>query len=200
MSFTSDFSLNLIGDLAAPYALIIQSNRSIGNIIPNIVTKETHQDLLTITEHPVEVGATISDHAFNNPPTVEMRCGFSDSTAASEGYVQAIYQEFLALQFSKTPFSVSTGKRFYSNMLIAAIEVMTDETSEFALDIVVDLQNVIITDTTSSGSASQPSASSNPSNNSLPQQTAPTANVGPQTPLPDSSVGDFPTFSGTNFG
>ncbi|WP_368855305.1 phage baseplate protein, partial [Escherichia coli] len=40
------------------------------------------------------------------------------------------YQQILDLQSSRIPFDVVTGKRLYSNMLIRAIEVTTDRTSE----------------------------------------------------------------------
>jgi hypothetical protein len=40
------------------------------------------------------------------------------------------YQELLDLQNSRVPFDVVTGKRIYTNMLIRALEVTTDRTSE----------------------------------------------------------------------
>jgi len=165
--------LNLIGDLAAPYALITQSGRAIGMIIPEVVIEEIHHDQTRITDHPVETGAAISDHAFNMPPEVEMRCGFSNSTAGAEGYVQSVYQEFLALKATRQPFDVSTGKRQYQNMLISSLVVTTDETSEFALNIVVGLRYIIITNTTQTAGAAQSAQAS-------PQQTAAAVNTGIQ--------------------
>lgn len=83
--------MSLIDDL---YALISSPVRVIGTIIPDVVVEEHHRDQLVITDHPVERGAAISDHAFKLPVEVEIRCGFSNSSAGIEGYVQAVYQEF----------------------------------------------------------------------------------------------------------
>ncbi|MFP8760458.1 phage baseplate protein, partial [Klebsiella grimontii] len=56
--------------------------------------------------------------------------------------------ELLDLQNSRVPFDVVTGKRIYSNMLIRALEVTTDRTSENVLSAVLTLREVIITSTT----------------------------------------------------
>lgn len=140
--------LSLIDDA---YALITGANRSIGTIIPEVVVEEIHRDQLIVTEHPVEHGATISDHAFKRPSQIEMRCAWSDSTAGSEGHVQEVYQELLDLQLQREPFDVSTGKRLYSNMLIDSLGVTTDEKSEHALMVVVGLKEVIIVNTETTG-------------------------------------------------
>jgi hypothetical protein len=42
-------------------------SRKIGVIIPDVVVSEKHSDTLEITEHPVETGAAISDHAYKRP-------------------------------------------------------------------------------------------------------------------------------------
>lgn len=38
----------------------------IGVLIPSVVVSEKHTDTLEITEHPVEVGAAVADHAYKN--------------------------------------------------------------------------------------------------------------------------------------
>ncbi|MCA8576900.1 phage baseplate protein, partial [Escherichia coli] len=57
------------------------------------------------------------------------------------------YQQLLDLQSSRVPFDVVTGKRVYSNMLVRAIEVTTDKTSENVLNCTLTLREVIITQT-----------------------------------------------------
>lgn len=144
----------LIGDALASYALISTGQRSIGDLYPHVVVEETHHDEMAITEHPIETGAPITDHAFNRQPFVEIRCGWSNSTAASEGYVQAVYRALLDLQSSRTPFNVSTGKRQYSNMLMASVMVRTDVESEYALNVVGVARQITITSTQTTGSSS----------------------------------------------
>ncbi|WP_187273274.1 phage baseplate protein [Methylobacterium sp. WL19] len=168
--------MSLLGELT--YALISSASRDIGGIMPDVVVEEMHRDELIITDHPVETGAAITDHAFKRPSEVEMRCGFSNSSAGSEGYVQEVYQEFLALQASRQPFNVSTGKRSYRNMLIRGLAVTTDPKSEKALNVVVALREILIVSTqrTSSGSGSGGSGTAAPaasaSDQASPQTTS----------------------------
>lgn len=139
--------------------LFQQQSRRIGLIIPSVVISEKHSDTLEITEHPVETGAPVSDHAYKRPSEVVMEVGFSGGGSlldfidtSSLGLMLGLspretYQQILDLQASRIPFDVVTGKRLYSNMLIRAIEVTTDRTSENVLMAVLTLREVIITQT-----------------------------------------------------
>ena len=172
--------------LDTSFALITHPNpRSIGTIIPDIVVEEIGHDQLQVTEFPVESGAPISDHAYKRPPEIIMRCGFSNSTAQTEGYVQAVYGLFLDRQNALQPFNVTTGKRQYSNMLISSLLVTTDQESEYALNIVVGLKMVIITNT-SGGGAFAPAA-----NQSFPEQTSQLENSGTSQPLSQGVGNNF---------
>ena len=113
--------------------LFQQQSRRIGLIVPSVVISEKHDDSLEITEHPVEVGAAISDHAFRRPSEVVMQVGFAgggslldfvdtSSLGLSVGIgPKETYQELLNLQSSRVPLDVVTGKRIYTNMLIRAL-------------------------------------------------------------------------------
>ncbi|HAT1691958.1 bacteriophage protein [Raoultella planticola] len=139
--------------------LFQQQSRRIGLIIPSVVISEKHSDTLEITEHPVETGAPVSDHAYKRPSEVVMEVGFSGGGSlldfidtSSLGLTLGLspretYQQILDLQASRIPFDVVTGKRLYGNMLIRAIEVTTDRTSENVLMAVLTLREVIITQT-----------------------------------------------------
>ncbi|HDU2896812.1 TPA: hypothetical protein RFF92_001641 [Klebsiella aerogenes] len=139
--------------------LFQQQSRRIGLIVPSVVVSEKHSDTLEITEHPVETGAPVSDHAYKRPSEVVMEVGFAGGGSlldfidtSSLGLKLGLspketYQQILDLQSSRIPFDVVTGKRLYSNMLIRAIEVTTDRTSENVLMAVLTLREVIITQT-----------------------------------------------------
>ncbi len=141
--------------------LFNQRSRKIGLIIPDVVVSEKHQDALEITEHPVEIGAPVSDHSYKRPAEVTMEMGFSgggslldfaDTSAIGISLgtsTKEIYQQILDLQASRVPFDVTTGKRQYSNMLIRDIDVTTDRTSENVLMCVLTLREVIISQTQS---------------------------------------------------
>ena len=49
-------------------------------IIPDVVISEEHDDEVTVTRHPVDQGAPISDHAYKNPSVLNVRFGWSDSS------------------------------------------------------------------------------------------------------------------------
>jgi hypothetical protein len=54
-----------------------------GVIVAQITESERHVDELRITDHPVESGAPITDHAFKMPVEVTIRCSWSNSPPQS---------------------------------------------------------------------------------------------------------------------
>ena len=183
------FASNLLGPVS------IRQGRSIGGLIPDVVIEESHRDELTITEHPVEQGAAISDHAFKQPAEVTARYGWSNSAATLAGGiagvlgvtdaaapdVSEVYQTLLALQESREPFDLITGKRVYADMLIRSLQLHTDATSENALMVTVTMRQVIIVQTRTTNL--KPAA-----NHSQPQNTAETENVGTVAPASRKSL------------
>lgn len=173
--------------LDATFALIVGVGRSIGGIIPDVVVEEVHRDTLMITDHPVETGAAISDHAFMMPVEIEMRVGWSDSSSGYIGAARDAYEMLQALQQSRTPFTVITGKRVYSNMLIRGLQAQTDVHSENILQCTCNMREVIIvsTQTTSSKVGAQ-------SAQATPAKTAATNKIGTkQLGIPHPAGGAF---------
>lgn len=124
--------------------------RNIGGFIADVTISEHHTDEMAITENPVERGADITDHAYKRPSSVVIRAGWSNSSLSAlinPFYVQTIYAQFLALQRSAQPFSITTGKRVYDNMLIRRMTVETDEKSENALLATFECQEILLADT-----------------------------------------------------
>lgn len=56
---------------------------TIDSIAIQATLEETGTDLVTVTDHPVEAGAEISDHAYYRPAELTMRCGWSNSNTSS---------------------------------------------------------------------------------------------------------------------
>ncbi|HHT0407052.1 TPA: phage baseplate protein [Raoultella ornithinolytica] len=144
--------------------LFQQQSRRIGLIVPDVVITERHSDTLEITEHPVEKPTStgvgfVSDHAYRRPSELVMEVGFSgggtlldllDTSAIglSLGISPSeTYQKLLDLQRSREPFSVTTGKRQYTNMLIRVLDVTTDKTSENVLMATLTLRELPTTQT-----------------------------------------------------
>ncbi|HKS34811.1 MAG TPA: hypothetical protein VJS14_13890 [Enterobacteriaceae bacterium] len=141
-----------------------QQSRRIGLLIPSVVVSEKHSDTMEITEHPVEKPTSsgagfIADHAYRRPSEVVMEVGFagggslldlfdiSDLGLSLGKSPQEVYEELLRMQRDRELLDVITGKKKYSNMLIRAIEVTTDKTTENVLAAVLTLREVILTET-----------------------------------------------------
>lgn len=172
-------------------ALFRPSSRAIDIIIPDVVFEEIHRDELIITQHPVEKGAAITDHAFKRPAELEMRVGWSDSTAGYMGYARQVYDRLRRLQDERRPFPVYTGKRRYQNMLMRGLALTTDDKSEFAALVVVALQEVILTSTqTTGGQQNGPqSGTATPGGNSDQANPASTGSVATSGTVATTDVG-----------
>ena len=150
-------------------AILVRPKRSVGPFEMQVVMEEQHTDDLEITDHPVEQGAIISDHAFKRPAEVKIVGGWSDSPsnpdlfkalAAVPGQtvqgVQSlitgnnvsqgrdIYDKLLKLQSDRNPFDVYTGKRIYRDMLIRSLSTVTDRETENSLVVTLLLRQVIL--------------------------------------------------------
>ena len=160
---------------SASYAyesILVKPRRSIGTLIPQVVVEEVHHDDLEITEHPIEQGAAIADHAYKRPADLIIRCAWSNSASVAglgDGIVQGltttvtgvqsavtgnsaqqirdVYDSFLKLQESRVPFDVYTGKRVYANMLVRSLAATTDKNTENSLVVVATLRQVILVQT-----------------------------------------------------
>ena len=107
----------------------------------NYVTiSETGTDSIEITQHPIQQGASITDHAYVKPNEVRIRliAGERDRTLVES------YQLLLKFQSLRQPITVITGKRAYGNMLVRTLEVNTDKATENVLSVILTFQQIII--------------------------------------------------------
>lgn len=128
-----------------------KSTRKLADFTAQVTVEEDHEDDLAITKHPVEQGAPITDHAYKEPARLHLLVGWSNSGDGSaeqgDDFVRAVYARLLALQNTREPFSVTTGKREYKNMLFASLGTTTTQETENALIVSASLQEVIIVQT-----------------------------------------------------
>lgn len=141
---------------------------------PTVWIEEQHTDTMIITEHPVESGATVSDHAFAKPVEVTIKLGWKEDLPL----IQALYTQILDLKNARTLFDIQTGKRLYQDMLIANISVMTDQKSANVLLATVTCKQIILVNT----QIIYP-----PENQRNPSSTAQAANNGTKTLIPGSN-------------
>lgn len=115
--------------------------RAVGPFNATITVEENGKDDLEITQHPVQQGASITDHAYVKPSTVSLKVMWNDTDAP----LAETYANLLTLQASREPFDVVTGKRTYRNMLMKALSLTTDALTENVLNINMELQEIILT-------------------------------------------------------
>lgn len=159
-------------------------------IYPNLTIREDHIDELTITRHPVEQGAAISDHAYKEPSQVMARYGWSLADAQAAGnpnYVDELYDALRAMQISRQLLTVITGKATYQNMLIASCRTHTDDETATTLFAEIRFEQLIIV-STSVVSVGSSSTMANPSSN------AATQSLGTQ------QLGSAPNFNSSAYG
>lgn len=115
--------------------------RVVGPFTATVTLEEVGTDELEITQHPVQQGASITDHAFVKPSTLNLKLMWN----ADDAPLSETYQNLLDLQASREPFMVVTGKRSYTNMLIKSLGQTTDVQTENVLSISLQLQEIILT-------------------------------------------------------
>lgn len=168
--------------------ITLSPQRMIGDIVMDVTIEETGTDDLTITQHPIETGAAITDHAYKNAVKLSIRAAASNSSEAAGGddnYVSDLYHQLFELQASRVPFAIITGKRPYENMLFASLGVTTEEGTEAALMISASFQEAIIVST-------QTTTFAPPANQAAPAKTgAPNAQgvVAPAAATPPAAAG-----------
>lgn len=174
--------------------VLFRTLRAIGPIIPNVTVRESHRDTTMVTDHPVEQGAAISDHAFRRPAELIIEAGWSNSSSRFggvigflsplgggwPGYIQAVYTEILALNNQRVLLTVITGKRIYNNMLIVGLDTVTDETTENVLMLTIRLREVMIAQVSATTVAPAETQAQ-------PQTTAAVQNTGTKQPQPVSA-------------
>lgn len=140
--------------LSQPVTLqsLIGQNRTIGDITVNVILNEETTDTLTITKQPVQTGAQITDHSFLEPAALSMSILQQDNDVLTENIqntfngnsLAQLYQTFLDLQASRTPFTVFTPKRVYKSMLMTVVRSVTDKKTENILALNLAFQKIII--------------------------------------------------------
>lgn len=128
----------------------VQTN--IGGYFFDAVLKADHSSKLKITEHIVEEGAAIADHAYLEARSLSMEIGMSDVCASfvSGQFAQkssrsvSAYHVLKELQSSRIPMRIFTRLDVYDNMLIETIAAPDDYTTMLGLRATIGLREIIV--------------------------------------------------------
>ena len=92
---------------------------SMGDFVFDAVFSTEHHANLVVTEHPVQSGASIADHAYMEPDEISLEIGMSDT--GGEGRSVRMYQMLKQLMMRREPMRVVTRFENYENMLIMSM-------------------------------------------------------------------------------
>lgn len=124
-------------------------------IVADAVVSEHHTDDVVITDHPVEHGASISDHAFRQPAVLTLVYGWAAGSlqaiaqaglvaAADPDFLQGLYARILKLVRERALCDVYTGKRVYTSMLVRSVSLETTKESEHSLQLRITMREILI--------------------------------------------------------
>jgi hypothetical protein len=131
---------------------LIYVKTNIGGLFFDAVLRSDHTSGITITEHPVETGAAITDHSYVNPAVLVMEVGMTDVARGivpgqfDGGWSRSVraYEMLLELQRQRIPLQVVTRLRTYQNMLIETISVPDDYTTISGLKATVTMREIFV--------------------------------------------------------
>ena len=111
----------------------------IGPVPVAVILRERHRASLGITEHPIETGAKVTDHAYLEAKRLSLE--FADNHAADA------YNALVRFQSDRVPFTIVSGLFVYQNMLIKDLSAERDSENSKILRGRAELQEAIIVST-----------------------------------------------------
>lgn len=114
--------------------------------------KESHTGSVRITDHPVQGGASISDHAYNLPDKLTIEIFVSDvmdvlvKNQFSEYDTKSVsaYEVLRELKEARQPLEINTRLRIYEDMIIENMSITDDYKSRNSLRCSVSFRQIIM--------------------------------------------------------
>jgi hypothetical protein len=155
---------------------------NIGGFFFDAIIRTEHTSMLKITEHPVQTGANIVDHAYMEPAMVVMEIGMSDamdtmvSGQFTSRYTKSVsaYQTLLDLQQARLPLQVHTRLNLYKNMLIEEITAPDDFKTQFGLRCTVTMKEIFVVEVSTTTVSARPQSTGSTSKGSIQPEPLPT--------------------------
>jgi hypothetical protein len=114
--------------------------------------RESHTGSVRITDHPVQGGANISDHAYNLPDKLTLEIFVSDVmdtlVVGQFKYYEtksiSAYEVLRRLKEQRQPLSVRTKLHYYENMIIESMTINDDFKTAKSLRCTVMMREIIM--------------------------------------------------------
>lgn len=156
--------------------------RTLAGLAFDIVLSESETAEVTVTDHQIETGAQVSDHAYLNPREVELEIG--QGTIESLDDPREMLDELRKVLEAREPVELYTGKTYYPAVLITSLQVNTDHTTENVLMATIRCREVTIVDTAEVDASQLKEAPKK--RQKMPQKTKAATNRGSQNAQPKS--------------
>lgn len=116
-----------------------------GKFYFDAVFSTEHSANVTVTEHPVQVGAPITDHAYQEPDEVTMEIGMSDAmVGVSNDHSVNAFTMLRQIMVKREPVKLVTRLKTYSNMVLTSISAPDDQSTMYGLKATIMLRSVNI--------------------------------------------------------
>jgi len=138
---------------------------TIGGYMFDVIFKENYQFDNQITQNPVQSGASINDHVYQQPIVITFDVGTSDCLASTVSgqfstlnsrsasafqVLHSLWQNATVLQIDSC---VSGAVFSWKNMIIRSLSITRDKTTHHAIKATVTMQQIIVTDAVDVGIA-----------------------------------------------
>lgn len=123
-----------------------QVSSNFGSVTFDTVTLEEHRYASRVTHYPVEFGTIISDHIIKEPDVVSISGIISDtplSIFATFNRSVAAFNQLVELQSRRTPITLVTGIKVYTNMAIILLDVPRNMKTGQTLTFNMEFQKII---------------------------------------------------------
>jgi hypothetical protein len=172
-------------DLSAPEIKdLVYAKTNIGGWFFDAYLKMTHTSRLTITDHPVQTGAALTDHAFLQPRELSIEVGMSNVATSlvpgqfTGGYSRSVtaYQVLKDLQALRVPIQVHTRLGLYENMLVEVLSAPDDYTTLEGLRATVTFREILVAQVKTVQISARPQVTDN-SNRGNPEPVQPNQSI-----------------------
>jgi len=118
-----------------------------GTVAFDAVFHLDHHAEAVLTEHPVQSGAPVSDHAFVKPSALTIEVGMTDAIeGGSAGRSASAFQMFMDLLELKEPLRIVTRLKTYDNMVVTSVSAPDDKATMNGLRAMIAFREVIMVD------------------------------------------------------
>jgi len=181
---------------------------AIGGYMFDVIYKENYQFENQITQNPVQSGASINDHVYQQPIVIVFDVGVSDCLASgidgqfgelssrSASAFQVLYALWQSAAVLQIDSYVNGATMSWANMIVKSLSVTRDKTTHHAIKATVTLQQIIVTDAVDLGLVSGSTRNANQNKNTSNQQITNSTSGGKTSLLPPLHPSLIPQLTG----